>query len=67
MADTLSPSLPLSEPRRVRVGISACLLGEEVRYNGGHKRDFLLLDALGRFVEWVPVCPEVEIGLGVPR
>jgi uncharacterized protein YbgA (DUF1722 family)/uncharacterized protein YbbK (DUF523 family) len=51
----------------IRVGISACLLGEEVRYNGGHKRDDFLVETLGRYVEWVPVCPEVEMGLGTPR
>ena len=51
----------------LRIGVSACLLGEEVRYNGGHKRDPFLTDMLGRYVEWVPVCPEVEIGLGTPR
>lgn len=53
--------------RRLRIGVSACLLGEEVRYDGGHKRDPLLIELLGPFVEWVPVCPEVEIGLGTPR
>jgi uncharacterized protein YbbK (DUF523 family)/uncharacterized protein YbgA (DUF1722 family) len=52
---------------RVRIGVSSCLLGEEVRFDGGHKRDRLLLEALGPLVEWVPVCPEVELGLGVPR
>jgi len=52
---------------RLRVGISACLLGQEVRYDGGHKRDPFLTDTLGPFVEWVPVCPEVELGLGIPR
>lgn len=52
---------------RLRIGISACLLGEEVRYDGGHKRDSFLIDLFGPFVEWVPVCPEVEIGLGTPR
>src|SRR5215212_6680165 len=51
----------------LRIGVSACLLGEEVRYNGGHKRDPFLTDMLGQYVEWVPVCPEVEIGLGTPR
>jgi uncharacterized protein YbbK (DUF523 family) len=55
------------ELEKVRLGISTCLLGEHVRYDGGHKRDPFLADTLGRFVEWVPVCPEVEIGLGVPR
>lgn len=50
-----------------KIGISACLLGEPVRYDGGHKRDPLLLDTLGRLVTFVPVCPEQECGLGVPR
>jgi uncharacterized protein YbgA (DUF1722 family)/uncharacterized protein YbbK (DUF523 family) len=52
---------------KIRLGISACLLGEKVRYDGGHKRDAFLADTLGRFVEYVPVCPEAECGLGVPR
>ena len=52
---------------RLRLGVSVCLLGEEVRYNGGHKRDRFLLNTLGEFVDWVTVCPEVEIGLGTPR
>ena len=51
----------------IRVGISACLLGQEVRYDGGHTRDPLITGTLGRLFEWVPVCPEVEMGLGVPR
>jgi uncharacterized protein YbbK (DUF523 family)/uncharacterized protein YbgA (DUF1722 family) len=51
----------------VRVGVSACLLGHEVRYDGGHKRDAFVAEMLARFVELVPVCPEVELGLGVPR
>jgi uncharacterized protein YbgA (DUF1722 family)/uncharacterized protein YbbK (DUF523 family) len=55
------------EPEKIRLGVSACLLGESVRYDGGHKRDAFLTDTLGPFVTWVPVCPEVEIGLGVPR
>jgi uncharacterized protein YbbK (DUF523 family) len=50
-----------------RIGISRCLLGDEVRYDGGHKRDSVLLDVLGPRVEWVPVCPEVEVGMGTPR
>ena len=54
-------------PRRLRIGISQCLLGDRVRYDGGHKRDALLADTLSRQVEWVPVCPEVEVGLGTPR
>jgi uncharacterized protein YbgA (DUF1722 family)/uncharacterized protein YbbK (DUF523 family) len=51
----------------VRIGISSCLLGEAVRYDGGHKRDRFLTEVLGEYVEWVPVCPEVEVGLGTPR
>jgi uncharacterized protein YbgA (DUF1722 family)/uncharacterized protein YbbK (DUF523 family) len=51
----------------IRIGISACLLGQEVRFDGGHKRSDFLVDIFGPFVEFVPVCPEVEIGLGVPR
>ena len=51
----------------LRVGISRCLLGEEVRFDEGHKRDTFLTEVLGRYVEWVPVCPEVEAGLGTPR
>jgi uncharacterized protein YbgA (DUF1722 family)/uncharacterized protein YbbK (DUF523 family) len=56
----------LEEPT-IRLGISTCLLGEKVRYDGGHKRDPFLIDELGRYVQWVPVCPEVEMGLSIPR
>jgi uncharacterized protein YbgA (DUF1722 family)/uncharacterized protein YbbK (DUF523 family) len=52
---------------RPRIGISRCLLGDEVRYDGGHKRDPFLVETFGRFVEWVPVCPEIEMGMGTPR
>ena len=52
---------------RIRIGISTCLLGENVRYDGGHKLDRFLADTLGQFVDYVPVCPEVECGLGIPR
>ena len=55
------------DDERPRVGISRCLLGDEVRYDGGHKRDALLLSTLGASVAWVPVCPEVEAGMGTPR
>jgi uncharacterized protein YbgA (DUF1722 family)/uncharacterized protein YbbK (DUF523 family) len=55
------------EPEKLRLGVSSCLLGERVRYDGGHKRDAFLTDALGPFVDWVPVCPEMELGLGIPR
>ena len=56
---------PGDEP--VRVGISSCLLGERVRYNGEHREAPLLIAELTPYVEWVPVCPEVEVGMGVPR
>ena len=52
---------------KLRVGVSACLLGQKVRYDGQHKRDPFLVDVLGEFVAWVPVCPELEVGMGVPR
>ena len=65
--ETAIPTGSAAEIPRVRLGISACLLGEEVRYNGGHKRDAFLTDTFGRWVEWVPVCPEVELGMGTPR
>ncbi|HET7319632.1 MAG TPA: DUF523 domain-containing protein [Nitrospirota bacterium] len=52
---------------KIKIGISSCLLGNNVRYDGGHKLDLSLRDDLGLIVEWVPVCPEVESGLGVPR
>ena len=55
------------ESRPIRIGISSCLLGQAVRFDGGHKRHEFLTDTLGSFVEWVPVCPEVECGLGTPR
>ena len=51
----------------LKIGISACLLGQPVRYDGGHKLDQFLVETLGRFVSFVPVCPETECGLGVPR
>lgn len=52
---------------RIPVGISSCLLGERVRYDGGHKRDSYIVDTLGRYFEYHRFCPEVAIGLGVPR
>lgn len=51
----------------IRLGVSACLLGGEVRFDGGHKRDRYLTDVLGENVEWLPVCPELEVGMGIPR
>ena len=52
---------------KLRVGISSCILGNPVRWNAGHKMDKYLTHTLGQFVDYVPVCPEVEVGLGVPR
>jgi uncharacterized protein YbgA (DUF1722 family)/uncharacterized protein YbbK (DUF523 family) len=51
----------------IRIGVSGCLLGEEVRFDGGHKRSHFVADELGPFVEWVSVCPEVEAGMQIPR
>jgi len=53
--------------KKIRLGISSCLMGENVRYDGGHKLDRFLRDELGRYVDFVPVCPEVECGLSIPR
>ena len=52
---------------KIKLGISSCLLGEKVRFDGGHKLDRFITETLGKFVEFVPVCPEVECGLGIPR
>lgn len=52
---------------KIRLGISSCLLGNNVRYDGGHKLDRFLTDTLGKYVDYVPVCPEVECGLSIPR
>lgn len=53
--------------KKLKLGISSCLLGESVRYNGEHKCDSTVIDLLGQQFEAVPVCPEVELGMGVPR
>ncbi len=53
--------------KRIKLGISACLLGEKVRYDGGHKLGRHLKETLGRSVDYVPVCPEAEAGFGIPR
>lgn len=66
-ADAGPPPKPFSLPGRPRLLVSACLLGEQVRYDGGHKRDPFLVDNVGRFVEWERVCPEADCGLGIPR
>jgi len=52
---------------KIKLGISTCLLGESVRYDGGHRLDRFLTDTLGQYVQYVPVCPEVECGLSIPR
>jgi uncharacterized protein YbgA (DUF1722 family)/uncharacterized protein YbbK (DUF523 family) len=51
----------------IRIGVSSCLLGARVRFDGGHKRDDFLVNTFGEWVQWVPVCPEVEVGMGTPR
>jgi len=56
-----------SGAERIRIGISSCLLGEPVRFDGGHKLDRFIVNTLGQYFEFVPVCPEVEAGFGVPR
>jgi len=57
----------MSEKPTVKLGVSSCMLGEPVRYDGQHKRNHYLTDVLGKYVEWTPVCPEVECGMPVPR
>ncbi|MFP4347902.1 MAG: YbgA family protein [Desulfococcaceae bacterium] len=51
----------------IKLGVSTCLLGENVRYDGGHQLDRFITDTLGRYVTFVPVCPEVECGMSIPR
>ena len=57
----------LAYMEKIKIGISSCLLGEKVRYDGRHKRDHYITDTLGKYFNWVPICPEVEYGLPVPR
>jgi len=57
--------IPMEE--QIRLGVSACLLGQNVRYNGGHSRDPFITDTLSQYIEFFPVCPEVECGLPIPR
>lgn len=56
-----------TEQEKIHVGVSSCLLGNPVRYDGGHKHDRYITDILGRYFDFVPVCPEVECGLPIPR
>ena len=65
--DTKSAPWFSGEGEAIRIGVSSCLLGEEVRFDGGHKHDHFISGTIGEFVSFVPVCPEVEIGLGTPR
>ena len=69
MSRTASVTVVMSEARqpKVRVGVSSCLVGAEVRFDGGHKRHAFINEQLSRYFQYVPVCPEVAIGLGVPR
>ncbi len=60
-------ALKCAETPALRLGISHCLLGEKCRWDGGHKLDPYLVNTLGQVVEWIPVCPEAELGLGIPR
>lgn len=53
--------------QKIKLGISSCLLGNSVRYDGGHKLDSFLKETLGQYVDYVPVCPEAECGMGIPR
>ena len=57
----------MSLSEKIRIGISSCLLGNKVRFDGGHKLDYYIIAMFNQLVEWVPVCPEVEYGLPVPR
>ncbi len=67
----MPPAYDMPDDRKtdqpIRIGISACLLGCDCRYDGKHKRDRLLCDTLGKHFQWVPICPEVELGLPTPR
>ena len=65
--DAVPPASSWHDEAPLRVGISSCLLGEAVRWNGEHRRHAWVCETLGAHVEWVSVCPEVELGLGVPR
>ena len=57
----------MSSITKPKIAISACLLGENVRFNGGHKQSLLCCQTLADYFDFVPLCPEVAIGLGIPR
>ena len=59
--------MAVNESKMIRIGVSSCLLGNKVRYDGGHKHDRYITETLGNYFEFVPVCPEVECGLPIPR
>jgi uncharacterized protein YbbK (DUF523 family)/uncharacterized protein YbgA (DUF1722 family) len=67
VAEAAGRRLPRPAFPKIRIGISSCLLGEAVRWDGGHKRDRYITRNLGERFEWVPVCPEYEVGMGIPR
>ncbi len=68
MSDNEATCRPRSSPmQRIRLGVSSCLLGNRVRYDGSHKCDPLIVETLGELFDFVPICPEVAIGMGVPR
>eukprot|EP01132_Coremiostelium_polycephalum_P018869 gene18869-22472_t len=63
----LAMSSTLPATGKPKIAISACLLGENVRFNGGHKQSQLCSQTLADYFDFVPLCPEVAIGLGIPR
>ena len=63
MTTATSMATSIDVATKIKVGISTCLLGRNVRYDGGHQRDAYLVETLGRWFEYVSVCPEVEMGL----
>jgi len=52
---------------KIKIGVSSCLIGEKVRWNGDHKQNYYIKDTLCKYFKYVPVCPEIEVGMGVPR
>ncbi len=67
MLSIVNITMPQTIQIKPKIGVSACLLGQKVRFDGGHKRDSFLTDLFGKFVDWVAVCPEAEVGMGIPR
>jgi uncharacterized protein YbgA (DUF1722 family)/uncharacterized protein YbbK (DUF523 family) len=63
----ITPENNAESVSRISLGVSACLLGHSVRFDGGHKRNGFIIEQLGHFFEFTPVCPEVAVGLGTPR